>query len=220
MDGYEATREIRKLEDGKCHIPIVALTAHAMKGADEKCRAAGMDEYLTKPIDRAKLDACMEHFLPSTGSTSSIHALKGTALGTKSVQESVGQSGGARHVLGKQTAEANSFGDPVDWAALLESIDGDEGFARELVGLFIANGNQALAAIAAVLGKGDYATVRESAHVLKGASANLRASALSLAAAQLEAAALSGDRAQIPGLAEKLRIEFKRTIEYLQSKVA
>ncbi len=220
MDGYEATREIRKLEDGKCHIPIVALTAHAMKGADEKCHAAGMDEYVTKPIDRAKLDACMEHFLPSTGSTSSIHALRVTALGTKSVQQSVGQSGEARRVLVKQTAEANSFGDPIDWAALLESIDGDEAFARELVGLFIASGDQALAAIAAVLGKGDYATVRESAHALKGASANLHASALSLAAAQLEAAALSGDRAQIPGLAEKLRTEFKRTIEYLQSKVA
>ncbi len=63
MDGYAATREIRRLEEGKHHIPIVALTADAMKEAEENCRAAGMDDYLTKPIDRAKLDACLARHL-------------------------------------------------------------------------------------------------------------------------------------------------------------
>ena len=72
MDGYEATRAIRKLEEGKRHIPIIALTAHAMKGAEEKCRAAGMDDYLTKPIDRAKLEVCLDQHLPSTGATGSM----------------------------------------------------------------------------------------------------------------------------------------------------
>jgi CheY-like chemotaxis protein len=66
MDGYAATREIRKLEASNPHIPIVALTAHAMKGDEEKCRAAGMDDYLTKPIDRVKLDACLNRLLPCT----------------------------------------------------------------------------------------------------------------------------------------------------------
>jgi PAS domain S-box-containing protein len=69
MDGYEATREIRKLEEGTRHIPIVALTANAMKGDDEKCREAGMDNYLTKPIDRSKLEACINAIVPGTGST-------------------------------------------------------------------------------------------------------------------------------------------------------
>lgn len=65
LDGYEATREIRRLEAGTSRrIPIVALTAHAMKGAEAECTAAGMDGYLSKPIDRAQLLACLTKFLP------------------------------------------------------------------------------------------------------------------------------------------------------------
>jgi CheY-like chemotaxis protein len=63
LDGYEATREIRNLEGGVRHIPIVALTAHAMKGDDLKCKAAGMDDHLTKPLDRERLQTCLEQFI-------------------------------------------------------------------------------------------------------------------------------------------------------------
>jgi CheY-like chemotaxis protein len=63
MDGYEASRQIRARETSGKRIPIVALTAHAMKGADATCVAAGMDDYLSKPIDRAQLNACLERWL-------------------------------------------------------------------------------------------------------------------------------------------------------------
>jgi len=68
LDGYEATREIRALEAGQRRIPIVALTAHAMKDDDVKCIAAGMDHHLTKPLDRERLQACLDHYFDADNS--------------------------------------------------------------------------------------------------------------------------------------------------------
>src|SRR5450631_3306608 len=123
-----------------------------MKGDEEKCRAAGMDDYLSKPIDRVKLEVCLELLLRGTGTTDSLPELK--------------------EVPALMTAVH-----PVDWEALLESIDGDTAFARDLAEAFIGTGDRELAAIAGALAKDDAAALRESAHALKGASANMRAAA-------------------------------------------
>ena len=70
MDGYETTRKIRVHESGSKRIPIIALTAHAMKGADNECRAAGMDDYLSKPIDRGQLQQALGRWLNDSGEAS------------------------------------------------------------------------------------------------------------------------------------------------------
>jgi signal transduction histidine kinase/CheY-like chemotaxis protein len=205
MDGYAATREIRRLEAGNSHIPIVALTAHAMKGDEEKCRAAGMDDYLSKPIDRAKLDASLERLLPSS-----------LAMLPAAVKDPSPQSGDTQPGGGASPAPA-PLHQPVDWSALLKSIDDDQSFARDLADAFIGTGDRELSAIEAALNAGDAATLRVSAHTLKGASANLRASAASAAAAELEAAAGSGMSARIPVLAENLVVEVRRVVAFLKS---
>jgi two-component system, sensor histidine kinase and response regulator len=65
LDGYEATKQIRKIEAGtKAHVPIVAMTANAMKGDEEKCLSCGMDDYLTKPIKKERLAKMLERWLP------------------------------------------------------------------------------------------------------------------------------------------------------------
>lgn len=63
MDGYETTRAIRRLEAGKKHTPIVALTANALQGDKEKCLSAGMDDYISKPFRSSDLEAMLMHWV-------------------------------------------------------------------------------------------------------------------------------------------------------------
>ena len=69
MDGYDLTLQIRLAEDGRARMPIIALTANALRGESERCLAVGMDDYLSKPAPLAALAAALEKWLPAANPT-------------------------------------------------------------------------------------------------------------------------------------------------------
>jgi signal transduction histidine kinase/DNA-binding response OmpR family regulator len=167
LDGYDATRRIRAGAAGAdmASIPIIALTAHALSGDRRRCLDAGMDEYLTKPIDPAALRVLLEQLLKAQPATS-----QGLASAAPVAQDSA----------------------VFDAASLLARVGGDEAFVGELVGVFVTSMEDRIVALLAAVNGGDPAAVAIEAHAIKGAAATIDAQALGAAATALEASARQG----------------------------
>jgi ligand-binding sensor domain-containing protein/signal transduction histidine kinase/CheY-like chemotaxis protein/HPt (histidine-containing phosphotransfer) domain-containing protein len=195
MDGYQAAREIRLRERGTSHIPIIALTADAMQGTEQRCRQAGMDDYLTKPLDRTRLGNALDRY-----------------LGSAAPELTVAESATPTRLL-PIGADV-----PVDWDHILAVSDADQEFARELVQLFIDSGDATLREIREALDRGDLVAMSSAAHSFKGSSANIHAKSVSAAAGRLEAAARAGDIGQLAELEKQLRREAELTFEYLRAR--
>jgi CheY-like chemotaxis protein len=205
MDGYQATLEIRSLERGGVRTPIIALTADAMMGTEQQCRDAGMDDYLTKPLDRALLDETISRHL----------CAKPERVSAVTAAAAAGTDGSMVDATNLPAQEA-----PVDWEEFMATTDGDAEFAGELVHLFIESGDAVLRDIRDALQRGDAPAVRQAAHSLKGSSASMCARATSEAAALLEAAARTGDMTKLAPLEARLRSEAARAIDYMRARQA
>jgi len=209
MDGYQATRTIRSRESAGRRIPILALTADAMSGAEQECLAAGMDGYLTKPLDRQRLAESIERFLGSAGSVPAPAALAAVAPGDASPSDA-----------SPGDASPRDASPPVDWEQFVSLTDGDGEFTQQLVQLFIDSGDAALAQIRDALDREDWAAVGRAAHSFKGSSANIHAQAASAAAARLEQAARAGEVLELSRLEHELRLEALRATDYLRARSA
>jgi two-component system, sensor histidine kinase and response regulator len=193
MNGWEATRAIRERERlSGGHIPIVAMTAHAMKGDEEKCLASGMDDYLTKPIRTAELLAALDRI--------SSH---------KADSEVVLQS----------SPSPNSAGPAVDLAATLERLDGDRSLFDELVEVFRKECPGIMGEIRRALVLQDAKRVERGAHTLKGSSSNVGAVAVSQAASEIESLASGGNLAAASERCAALQTEIERLFVELDSLI-
>jgi two-component system, sensor histidine kinase and response regulator len=205
MNGYEATRTLRERE---ISVPIVALTAHAMKGDIKKCLDAGCSDYLSKPIDTTKLTHILGKYL--SPANEEIQDKSGVARVLPGAQkgDSVGQSPCDLDAL-KHKLNDLDLGYIIDWHALVKTV-GDQEFACELMEDFFAQTAKALDQLAEAVSTRVAEDIRLSAHAVKSSAAVVRAKALSHAAYQLEPAATDHHLDAVESLLADVNAEFER----------
>jgi len=178
VDGMEATEKIRRIEamTGR-HVPVVAMTAHAMQGDREKCIAAGMDDYISKPVTASKLNEILVHWLP--------HATSEPVLKTEKQSQDQLQSA---HHFSPDHQEIPGWEDrqptPIDWEELNLSC-GKEG-AVEILQIFVDSSRDIVHRLEKALNENDAPGVKNASHELRGASASVGSQKMATACKRLE----------------------------------
>jgi signal transduction histidine kinase/CheY-like chemotaxis protein/HPt (histidine-containing phosphotransfer) domain-containing protein len=193
LDGYELARAIRDEEarDGRARTPIVALTASALKGEAERCLAAGMDDYLAKPVGIPVLTATLRRWLPHIGGDDAPSPDAAIPAALPQLEQPP----------------------PLDVVALEALIGADPVLARTVLDDFLGSTVQDLDALNGARIAGDLVALTRQAHKIKGASRLVGALELAETAGQLEAAARAGEwpavlplAADLATAAERLRL--------------
>ncbi len=165
MDGYQATAAIRRREGDARHTPIIAMTAAAMEGDRDVCLAAGMDDYIAKPVRAEVLTEVLERWIVAEAAD----ARTGVAVG------------------GARDDETEAAPLDAERFEVMRELDGGDGALLRLVATeFLADARRQVTVLREAVGEGDPEVVERSAHSLKGASAAIGALGLSELCSQLE----------------------------------
>ncbi len=186
MDGYELARRIRRLEeggDGK-HVPIIACTANALGGEIENCLAAGMDDYVVKPVELSHLQTLLELWLPFPDGGVSASPPATSAVGASNA--------GAAASAGEDLS-----GLPVDRSALADMSDGDPDAERELLAKFRQFNDEDAAMLRCAAAEGDMLQIQFVAHRMNGASRIIGAWKLAELCGRIEQAGRAADAAAV-----------------------
>ncbi|HEV8693698.1 MAG TPA: ATP-binding protein, partial [Lysobacter sp.] len=218
LDGYALATKIREEEQqrGLPRTPIIALTASALKGEAERCLAAGMDDYLAKPVAVAALTAALQRWLPHTTpspATAGGEAARSRGTAPCAAERLSAQPPGVRQRADRWSASAlphplavagggaklPQLNAPplLDFAALHELSGGDDSETAPLLRDFLDTTVQDLAVLAQSRENGDIPALTRQAHKIKGAACLVGASELAQVAAELEDAGHAGEWAGI-----------------------
>ena len=201
IDGFELTRNIRELESDKQHIPIIALTANALKGEKERCLNAGMDAYLSKPVQLEDLHSTLEKYLPTNQ-----HHLDDASSPEQTEKPT------------KKPAEAltDKASIPVDIHVLEALIGDDTQMIQEFLQDFRKNATQTANQLRAAYHEKQLATVGSVAHKLKSSSRSVGAIRLGELCEALEHAGKNNDRHKLDDLMPQFETELDRVDNYLK----
>lgn len=208
MDGFEATRRIRSGEAGTLNpdVPIVAITAHAMKGDRERCLEAGMTDYLSKPIQPEELRDMLDRWLGKTFDERDGVLSHGTSRGTKPEQTDEAPDTSA---AGRAIFDRDDF---------LGRIMGDLDLAQTLVDGFLADMPVQIDFLEEAIAAGDGSLAGQQAHRIKGAASNMGGAALQKAAFSMELAGKEGDLNKLRILLPELQRQFAQLKSALEKR--
>ncbi|MFZ2302917.1 MAG: response regulator [Gallionella sp.] len=205
MDGYELAAAIRAAEQGGQRTPIVVLTANALKGEAERCREAGMDDYLSKPVRLADLQAMLEKWLPAT-EHAPVKPMPGCRADT--------QPSGAAKAHGSRPPCASV---PVDVNVLKALVGNDPAVIREFLQDFRLSAAKIAAELKTACHNGQAAQAGAQAHKLKSSARSMGALALGELCAAMEQTGKSGQAEALAALLPRFEAEIASVDEYLGS---
>jgi CheY-like chemotaxis protein/HPt (histidine-containing phosphotransfer) domain-containing protein len=205
LDGYQATGEIRRLQGDTQRTPIIAVTGSTMKSDQQRCMAAGMDDYLAKPLDVGALQAVLTRWGSAGADRTIVSGTSGPAPPSHVGLDHLDDPD--RPVLDVQAVER------------LERLgeSAGEDLLGELAPLFLTDADARVAALREAISRDDAAAVVRSAHTLSGASANLGATVLARLCATLAADGSVGDLTDGEVLLDTLEDELERVRGALES---
>ena len=198
MDGYEATRQIRRHEGSARHTKIVAMTAHALAEDSKKCLAAGMDDYITKPVRLETLAGAIRRALSAPVDPSAALPDPATAPASNG---------------------SVAFGEaPAIDAAAMASLHAKGDLLKRLIKIFNQEVPEQLEQIARSLTQHDTANAALIAHNLKGTAATFGAARMREFASEIERTADAGETERAAAGLERLRDECERVQQALEAE--
>jgi Amt family ammonium transporter len=205
MDGYEASRTIRRLEEddglpGRSGqpIPIIALTANALKGDRERCLAAGMSNYLIKPLNSERLLGLLDEYLAPANARGDIQSVQSP----------------------ERAGMPPDGSGAVDGDALRKRLDGDGELVRQVLSKFHEVATVDVEMLQKSVAAADAEQIAHFAHRFKGAAGYIAADSLRELAADLEATARASDLSGAEAMLRAFRGELDQCLEYIDAYLA